>query len=367
MQTSQFRRIRIVLVLGIVLSGVLGQTARGQLQVSLHGVPGPGEHVMDVVVANVANHPFNAFKFTLISDNPGVRITGLDLSGTIAWGMTFRPFDAQLPALQGGNSSAQPILEDGVLLRLFVSVSPSVTSAEIRLRDIQFISVASAVDFEPGEPRIVIGADPNVAPVAVADSFAVDIGGTITGDVLANDYDPDGNTLQTSLMNLPSWGTVTLSSSGAFTYIHGGNASSSDSFSYTLTDGFGGSATAKVIISVIPASGTGVGEGNTPDGFGSEDQSALDGFTLRGNYPNPFQTTTRVRFDIPQSAKVSIAVSDLAGKTMLSTEGTMVQAGRDRVFEIDGSGLSAGQYVYRLTAISPGWVSVKGGILTLIR
>ncbi|WOE42759.1 Ig-like domain-containing protein [Acinetobacter chinensis] len=93
----------------------------------------------------------------------------------------------------------------------------------------------------------------NDAPVAVADSFTVVEGGTISsGSVLTNDSDADGDTLTAILVTGPAHGTLTLNTNGTFSYVHNGSETTSDSFTYKVNDGTVDGNTVTVQISVTP-------------------------------------------------------------------------------------------------------------------
>ena len=68
--------------------------------------------------------------------------------------------------------------------------------------------------------------------------------------VLTNDSDPDGNNLQVSVNNNPAHGTVTLQNNGVFTYNPTSQYCGSDSFTYNLSDGNGGTDTATVSVEI---------------------------------------------------------------------------------------------------------------------
>jgi hypothetical protein len=64
--------------------------------------------------------------------------------------------------------------------------------------------------------RVTLGVEAvNQAPVAVDDLFGTDNSGS---SILANDTDPNGNTLTAILVEQPLHGTVSLNSDGSFTY-----------------------------------------------------------------------------------------------------------------------------------------------------
>ena len=90
-------------------------------------------------------------------------------------------------------------------------------------------------------------------PAAVADSFQSTVDTEIAGNVLANDSDPQGSplTVQTSPAPTASNGTVTMDASGNFVYTPAAGFTGSDSFSYTVTNGLGLSATATVSITIV--------------------------------------------------------------------------------------------------------------------
>jgi hypothetical protein len=90
----------------------------------------------------------------------------------------------------------------------------------------------------------------NTAPVAADDSVTTDADTAVTLDVLANDSDGDGDTLDVTSLGNPSNGTVVENTDGTLTYTPDADFSGSDSFTYTVSDGNGGSDTATVSVTV---------------------------------------------------------------------------------------------------------------------
>ncbi len=73
-------------------------------------------------------------------------------------------------------------------------------------------------------------------------------------------------------------------------------------------------------------------------------------FALNGNYPNPFNASTTISFDLPQAAEVEIEVYDLIGRRVMSIPSQTMQAGAKRSVYVDGNRLASGSYFYRVIA-----------------
>ena len=79
-----------------------------------------------------------------------------------------------------------------------------------------------------------------------------------------------------------------------------------------------------------------------------EDRSGIPtSYALHGNYPNPFNPTTTIQIDLPETAIVTLAVYDVLGQEVLRLESGTVSAGRHR-YTVDASRLPSGVYLYRL-------------------
>jgi VCBS repeat-containing protein len=117
----------------------------------------------------------------------------------------------------------------------------------------------------------------NDDPVAVDDTGMVDEGDTLNvaaPGLLINDTDVDGDTLtvNTSPESPPSYGTLTLYTDGSYEYIHDGSETISDSFVYRISDGYGGTDTATVTITITPV--------NDPPDAANDNASVAEGGTL---------------------------------------------------------------------------------------
>jgi hypothetical protein len=92
----------------------------------------------------------------------------------------------------------------------------------------------------------------NDPPNAVADTASVVEDSTSnTIDVLANDNDIDGDSLSVTNVTQPSHGTVTYTSDYVF-YTPDANYNGADQFTYTISDGNGGTDSANVYVTVTP-------------------------------------------------------------------------------------------------------------------
>ena len=50
----------------------------------------------------------------------------------------------------------------------------------------------------------------------------------------------------------------------------------------------------------------------------THDSAVPDAFTLAQNYPNPFNSGTVIRFALPQSEEVELAVYNMAGQKVVT-------------------------------------------------
>jgi hypothetical protein len=76
-----------------------------------------------------------------------------------------------------------------------------------------------------------------------------------------------------------------------------------------------------------------------------------DGFSLSQNYPNPFNPSTKIKFAIPGSYFVKLAVYDLLGREVSSLVNEQLQAGTYE-YEFEASGLNSGVYFYKISTES---------------
>ncbi|HET6427737.1 MAG TPA: tandem-95 repeat protein, partial [Phycisphaerae bacterium] len=113
----------------------------------------------------------------------------------------------------------------------------------------------------------------NDPPTATDDSVTTaEDTAVVTGDVLANDTDPDGQTLSVQSYTQPSHGSASYNGSGRFSYAPASNYNGADSFTYTVTDGAGGTDTATVSVTVTAVNDDPIG---TADAYSVDQDEAL--------------------------------------------------------------------------------------------
>lgn len=137
-------------------------------------------------------------------------------------------------------------------------IGPGYLGVRIEVPENTFFNISSRENLSTPEiwPTLVIDYTvvANNAPTAVNDSYtatedSIFVVSAASG-VLANDTDPEGSTLQATLVSGPSHGTLTFNSTGSFTYTPQANYNGPDSFTYRAADGQAYSNTATVSLTV---------------------------------------------------------------------------------------------------------------------
>lgn len=150
----------------------------------------------------------------------------------------------------------------------------------------------------------------NDAPVAATDSYTVNEGTQLTGtSVLANDTDPENDTLTAILVSDVSNGTLGLNGDGTFTYSHDGSETTSDSFAYKANDGALDSNTVTVSFTITPVNDAPV---SVNDSYTVNEGAQLSGTSVLANDT-----------DAENNSLSAILVSDVNnGKLTLNANGT---------------------------------------------
>ncbi len=92
----------------------------------------------------------------------------------------------------------------------------------------------------------------NDAPVAQDDQTQTDEDTAVTIAVLANDSDPEGDSLTLAAVSQPGAGTAVILDGGVISYTPALDYNGNDAFTYTISDGNGGSGVASVSVTIRP-------------------------------------------------------------------------------------------------------------------
>jgi hypothetical protein len=98
-------------------------------------------------------------------------------------------------------------------------------------------------------------------------------------------------------------------------------------------------------------SGQPIGDRNWLSGvstsIGTDSPDLAGSFRLLGNYPNPFNPSTMLRFEMPQSGSVTLEVYDALGRMVQQLDLGRYQAGMN-VVNFNASNLPSGVYLARM-------------------
>jgi VCBS repeat-containing protein len=193
-----------------------------------------------------------AFQFQMTMSDANIVFVSGDFTGGLvdAWGS--KSCTASNRFCSGFSSSTDAFSTSGVLVNLTFRLDGAVTDGTVTLSG--FILNGGSPAHTPDPPVIIVGI--NNAPSTTGDSYNIDEGGTLTvpegTGVLSNDSDADSDPITATIASQPSNGTVTLNADGSFVYVHDGSETTSDSFTYTASDGKISSATTTVSITINP-------------------------------------------------------------------------------------------------------------------
>jgi len=72
-------------------------------------------------------------------------------------------------------------------------------------------------------------------------------------------------------------------------------------------------------------------------------------FKLHNNYPNPFNPSTTIKFDLPVNSLVKLAIYDVNGRQVAVLANGMLHGGIHKM-EFNGANIASGVYFYQLEA-----------------
>ena len=213
---------------------------------------------------------------------------------------------------------------------------PGQYALQVRATDSDGRSATAAVEI-----RVTPG---NEAPLAVDDAAATAEDTPVTIDVLANDRDPDGDTLTVVQVSAPAHGTAVVADAGEVVYTPEPDFNGSDRFTYTVGDGSGLTAQAVVEVTVLP-----VNDAPLPvDDAAETPEDTPVTIAVLANDRDPDEDTLTVDGDGDALALVE-ASAPAHGSARLTDGGAVVYTpepdyhGTDRFTYVvgDGSGLTA--------------------------
>lgn len=90
-------------------------------------------------------------------------------------------------------------------------------------------------------------------------------------------------------------------------------------------------------------------------------------FEIIGNYPNPFNPTTTIRFNLAERADVNLQVIDILGRVVMTQNLGRLTAGSNQQVVLDATRLASGVYLYRMTANMGAKIMSANGKFTLVK
>ena len=180
---------------------------------------------------------------------------------------------------------------------------------------------------QPLKPKPAVTVAPpgsNRNPVAVADALTIEaeIDGTV--DVLANDSDPDDDTLTVESFTQPAHGTVDCADGGECTYTSDLGFDGFDSFTYSVSDGEL-SAQAAVAVRVTPgASGT-TTTSTTTTSTTTTSTTSTTSTTTTTTVPDTTSSTTTTT--VPETTSSTTTTTTVPDTTSSTTTTTTVPSG----------------------------------------
>ncbi len=94
----------------------------------------------------------------------------------------------------------------------------------------------------------------------------------------------------------------------------------------------------------------------TPVGLTSNENEVPKDFFLYQNFPNPFNPTTNIRFDIAKAGLVTLSVYDVTGKKVADLVNENLNTGKHTV-DFNASNIASGVYFYKIE--TPDFTSIK--------
>jgi len=145
----------------------------------------------------------------------------------------------------------------------------------------------------------------------------------------ASAIDPDRNEIYCQFLNYPSWTSVSNSTLSGMVPL----TASDTSFTLIVSDGdLSDSLVVKIFI-------------NEPSDVNTLHKPAH--FRISENYPNPFNSNTNIKIELPESIKIALSIHDINGKLLDELHVGKLNAG-SHIFTWQASDIASGIYFIRL-------------------
>lgn len=215
---------------------------------------GPTENQQVTITADDGSGGIGQVTFTLVVNNVAPTATFANTSGAIEPGQSAQlvftnPFDPSPIDTAAGFLYSFDCTNDGTF-EVVDTTSPSYGCPYASAGN--FTALGRIKDTNGGytDYTVTVTVMANNPPIAVGDSVIANQDAPIAISVLVNDTDPDGDPLTIASVGPVTNGTAAQTDSGIVTYTPLPNYIGPDSFSYTISDGRGGTSTAVVNITV---------------------------------------------------------------------------------------------------------------------
>ena len=193
-----------------------------------------------------------------------------------------------------------------------------------------------AVQYSDTSVRLeVYGIEP---PQAAVDSISFRQDRPVEINVLANDTDPDGDTLTVPSVSNPAHGTAVISGDSTITYTPETGFVGLDTVIYVIQKRLGCIDSSMAIVDVLSTVGIEEFPFDSPNSFHIEQ-----------NYPNPFDGFTTFHFSIPEEAFVELRIYSIHGKLIKVLVSRKLPVGSYN-YDWKTPGLTEGIYIYKFSA-----------------
>jgi VCBS repeat-containing protein len=196
----------------------------------------------------------------------------------------------------------------------------------------------------------------NDAPVAINDSATTPEDVSVTVTVLANDSDVDGDPLTVTAATAAN-GSVVINANGTLTYTPRANFNGSDTISYTISDGKGGTAAATVAVTVTAVNDAPIVAAQLPT-RSNVDAASVSVATAGGFSDVDSATLTYSASGLPAGLTIDTATGVISG--VVDRSASQISGGRYdvTVTATDQAGASASQ-TFRWTITNPAPVAAN--------